>query len=77
MRENRCQMCKFWAVEPDRRAFMSGNEDCRRHAPTPYYENRGDNCWGICNWPKTNHDDWCGDFVDFRVLGIEPDPLTK
>jgi hypothetical protein len=75
MRENRCQMCKFWEPEPERRPEV-GIYDCRRHAPSPY-EYRSGNYTDIYNWPKTNYDDWCGDFVDFRVLGVEPDPLTK
>jgi hypothetical protein len=72
MRENRCQMCKFWEPEPKHRPEV-GNYDCRRHAPSPY----GSETLDHYNWAKTNHDDWCGDFVDFRVLGTEPDPLTK
>jgi hypothetical protein len=77
MRENRCGNCKFWAAVRDHRTPMiSENHDCRRHAPSPYTVADGHHMT-LYNWPMTNHDDWCGDFVDFRVLGVEPDPLTK
>jgi hypothetical protein len=59
-----CRNCKYWGGKPD--AARHALRDCRRYAPRP-----GDRH----GWPRTNPDDWCGEFqhkVDVSVM-IEPE----
>ena len=44
-----CQSCKYWGGKIARISMG----DCRRYAPRP-----GDGH----GWPRTNPDDWCGEF---------------
>jgi hypothetical protein len=47
--ERQCNTCKYWVG--NREGTRMG--DCRRYAPRP----------GVSfGWPKTNPDDWCGEY---------------
>ena len=49
-----CENCRFWQSSKSSR-----RGDCRRYAPRPGTQV---GTQGPARWPRTNHDDWCGEF---------------
>jgi hypothetical protein len=70
--ERRCGSCHFWE--------RSGDEgpECRRHSPTVFMvpllnangSPRGETV-PIAYWPRTQYDDWCGEFMIKDVSASE------
>ena len=58
----KCQWCKYWAPQHEDRTQASyGYQECRRHSPV-MHEVRHGNQVDQFPWPRTSHNDWCGDF---------------
>jgi hypothetical protein len=51
-----CRDCRFWLREEEN---LAGGGTCQRYAPRPLV---GPVLEAIPYWPKTNEEDWCGEF---------------
>lgn len=50
----RCDTCKYWTANPE-----AGGGVCHRYAPRPQ-----DQRYITVNWPRTDANDWCGEWRD-------------
>ncbi len=69
-----CSRCRFWMPEDDREKGA-----CHRNAPSPLYPTpepltfeRGLTGVNYSVWPLTWCEDWCGEFVAGRAVGLGP-----
>lgn len=64
-----CNDCIYWDVMPQSATTKSKEGRCRRHAPTPSFEDAEKDMGTI--WPATFDDDWCGEAVGIHQLAQE------
>lgn len=60
---DQCRYCRFWSYPCDDGADTG---QCRRYPPSTFLEGMRPEDNPIGNkayWPRTRHDDWCGEHV--------------
>ena len=63
MRHQVCQNCDHWDMNEKQRVFKGGL--CRKNPPTITRNSMDNRDAG--RWPRTDHFDWCGEFMEELV----------
>jgi hypothetical protein len=71
-----CEFCRFWEAIPPGR--LDGSDGiCRRMPPVPAAIMCDDGDWySATQWPGTNRDTWCGEFLPVVTASPDPPPIT-